>query len=113
MALKGGLNDADIENLFGLMEAEATLHEKFNIIIIFYEADAVEWSALLKPDAMSMSNELREKIDHYAIVGGPNWLALATSFLRPFMAANFKWFSSDDIESAWDFVESRPSDSPQ
>lgn len=108
LAIKGSLNDADIENLYGLMEAKATLHEKFNIIIIFYGTDEIEWSALFKPDALSMNKELHDKVDRYAVVGGPSYMSFTTKFLSPFLAPNFRWFAADDVNAAWDFVKSKP-----
>lgn len=108
LGIKGSLSDADIENLYGLMEAEASLHATFNIIIIFYSSDEVEWAALFKSDVLSMNKDLHAKVNHYAVVGGPSYMSFTTKFLSPFLAPNFRWFAENNIQDAWDFVDSQP-----
>ena len=102
------LASSDVENLYGLFEAEAEGQNHIDMIVIFKEYDGIDWESLFNEDTARIRAEAFKKLRRYAIVGGPSWLNLAIEFFRPFGRIETKWFASENIDKAWDYIGAKP-----
>ena len=107
-SVNGVLASSDVENLYGLFEAEAEGFNHIDMIVIFKEYDGIDWESLFNEDTAKIRAEAFKKLRRYAIVGGPSWLNLAVEFFRPFGRIETKWFASENIDKAWDYIEAKP-----
>lgn len=107
-SVNGVLASSDVENLYGLFEAEAEGQNHIDMIIIFKEYDGIDWESLFNEDTAKIRAEAFKKLRRYAIVGGPSWLNLAIEFFRPFGRIETKWFASENIDKAWDYIGAKP-----
>ena len=107
-SVNGVLASSDVENLYGLFEAEADGFNHIDMIVIFKEYDGIDWESLFNEDTANIRAEAFKKLRRYAIVGGPSWLNLAVEFFRPFGRVETKWFASENIDKAWDYIEAKP-----
>ena len=107
-SVNGVLASSDVENLYGLFEAEAEGQNHIDMIVIFKEYDGIDWESLFNEDTAKIRAEAFKKLRRYAIVGGPSWLNLAIEFFRPFGRVETKWFASENIDKAWDYIEAKP-----
>lgn len=106
--INGVLTSGDVENLYGLFEAEAANQNHIDMIVIFYDYDGIDWSALFNDDIAKIRAEAFKKLRRYAIVGGPSWFNLAIEFVRPFGRIDTKWFAAEDIDKAWSYIDAKP-----
>ncbi|MBI0025159.1 STAS/SEC14 domain-containing protein [Bartonella sp. M0187] len=107
-SVNGVLASSDVENLYGLFEAEAEGQNHIDMIVIFKEYDGIDWESLFNEDTVRIRAEAFKKLRRYAIVGGPSWLNLAIEFFRPFGRIETKWFASENIDKAWDYIGAKP-----
>lgn len=107
-SVNGVLASSDVENLYGLFEAEAEGQNHIDMIVIFKEYDGIDWESLFNEDTARIRAEAFKKLRRYAIVGGPSWLNLAIEFFRPFGRIETKWFASKNIDKAWDYIGAKP-----
>ncbi|CAM1650922.1 STAS/SEC14 domain-containing protein [Bartonella sp. W8122] len=107
-SVNGVLASSDVENLYGLFEAEAEGQNHIDMIVIFKEYDGIDWESLFNEDTAKIRAEAFKKLRRYAIVGGPSWLNLAIEFFRPFGRIETKWFASENIDKAWDYIGAKP-----
>ena len=107
-SINGVLASSDVENLYGLFEAEAEGQNHIDMIVIFKEYDGIDWESLFNEDTARIRAEAFKKLRRYAIVGGPSWLNLAIEFFRPFGRIETKWFASENIDKAWDYIGAKP-----
>lgn len=106
--INGILTSGDVENLYGLFDAEAVNQEHIDLIVIFNEYDGIDWPALFNEDLAKIRAEAFKKLRRYAIVGGPSWFNLAIEFVRPFGKIDTKWFAPEDVAKAWNYIDAKP-----
>lgn len=102
--IDGPMTSADIENLYGLFDAESANLSHIDMIIIFKEYDGIDWKALFNEDTAKIRAAALKKVKRYAIVGGPDWLRFAVDFLRPFRTIDIRWFDYENVDKAWNFI---------
>ncbi|MHC5307049.1 SpoIIAA family protein [Bartonella sp. LJL80] len=107
-SVNGVLTSADVENLYGLFDAAADHKDDIDMIVIFKEYEGIDWGALFNEDTAAIRSEAFKKLRRYAIVGGPSWLNLAIEFFRPFGKIDAKWFSLEDENEAWAYINAKP-----
>ena len=107
-SVNGVLASSDVENLYGLFEAEAEGFDHIDMIVIFKEYDGIDWESLFNEDTAKIRAEAFTKLRRYAIVGGPSWLKLAVEFFRPFGRVKTKWFASKQIDDGWNYINAKP-----
>lgn len=107
-SVNGVLSAADVENLYGLFEAEAEGFDHIDMIVIFKEYDGIDWESLFNEDTAKIRAEAFQKLNRYAVVGGPSWLYLAFEFFKPLGQIKAKWFSPQNVDDAWAYIEAKP-----
>lgn len=107
-SINGVLSTSDVENLYGLFSAEAEGFDHIDMIVIFKEYDGIDWESLFNKDTAKIRAEAFQKLNRYAIVGGPSWFKLAFEFFSPLGRSKAKWFSQKNICEAWDYIEAKP-----
>lgn len=107
-SVNGVLASSDVENLYGLFEAEAEGSKHIDMIVIFKEYDGIDWESLFNEDTARIRAEAFKKLRRYAIVGGPSWLKLAVEFFRPFGRVETKWFGSEQTDDGWNYIDAKP-----
>ncbi len=67
-----------------------------------------QMTGLVSGDYFAMKRGFLEKLDRYAVVGGPAWMRATLNTLAPLFKAEIRHFELDDEASAWAWVEARP-----
>lgn len=67
-----------------------------------------EMSGLVSQDYFAMKRGFLDRLDRYAVVGGPAWLKAMTTTLAPLFRAELRWFDEDEEEAAWEWLEAEP-----
>lgn len=109
-AIEGHLDDASLENLYGLLDAAYADHEEIDLLIRLSGYDGVDWSSAFSQSMISLREKSLRQLRRYAIIGGPVWLQTSVALLRPFLTIDIRTFEVDEEEEAWQWLETTPTD---
>ncbi|MCH4541476.1 STAS/SEC14 domain-containing protein [Ochrobactrum sp. POC9] len=109
-AIEGHLDDASLENLYGLLDAAYETHEEIDLLIRLTGYEGVDWTAAFSESMLSMRSKSLKKLRHYAIVGGPLWIQASITLMQPFLSIELRAFEADEENEAWEWLSARPTD---
>ncbi|WP_273792258.1 STAS/SEC14 domain-containing protein [Brucella anthropi] len=109
-AIEGHLDDASLENLYGLLDAAYETHEEIDLLIRLTGYEGVDWTAAFSESMLSMRAKSLKKLRHYAIVGGPLWIQASITLMQPFLSIELRAFEADEENEAWEWLGARPTD---
>ena len=108
--IEGHLDDASLENLYGLLDAAYADHEEIDLLIRLTGYDGMDWSAAFSESMISLREKSLKHLRRYAIVGGPFWLQSSVTLLQPFLSIDIRTFEDDEETEAWQWLETKPID---
>ena len=82
--------------------------EKVRVVGRIRRLGGFQMAGLFTGDYFAMKRGFLEKLDRYAVVGGPAWLRATLNSLAPLFRAEVRHFELDDEAAAWQWVEARP-----
>lgn len=106
-AIQGTLTRDDIEHIAERLESEFARHRTLNLLVRVDGPYHISLSTFNKT-LLDVKLEAIKKIERYAIVGGPAWLASAASVLAPLFRIKVQHFDAADEEAAWLWLGSEP-----
>ncbi len=106
--ITGHITAADMENLYGLLEAEYALHDKLDLLVLIHDYEGFDWSAAFTETTMLGKTHALKHIRKYAVVGGPDWMRGVLGFFKPFFSIDMKHFELDDAAAAWKWIGANP-----
>ncbi|MBB4094209.1 STAS/SEC14 domain-containing protein [Brucella pecoris] len=109
-AIEGHLDDASLENLYGLLDAAYETHEEIDLLIRLTGYEGVDWTAAFSESMLSMRSKSLKKLRHYAIVGGPLWIQASITLMQPFLSIELRAFEADEENEAWEWLSAQPAD---
>jgi hypothetical protein len=104
----GEVMSADVENLFGLLEAAYALHDQVDLLVRMVDHDGVDWSDVSSETISEGKRLAQAHVRRCAAVGEPNWIPSVTGFFTPRPDVELKHFSSEDEAEAWAWIGARP-----
>ncbi|WP_199194685.1 STAS/SEC14 domain-containing protein [Phyllobacterium phragmitis] len=102
--IEGHLSNADVENVYGLLEAAYEQHDKIDLLVRLNGYEGFDWNAAFKDTTFAMQTRSLKHIRRYAIVGGPAWIHVCANLLKPFLSIDMKTFDSSDEIKAWQWI---------
>ena len=105
--LCGQITSADVENVYGLLEAAYGSHDTIDLLIRITDYEGVEWNALHLDTTRALETHSLQHIRRYAVVGGPAWLKGAIALFSPFFPMRMRHFDSAEEAEAWAFIDAR------
>jgi len=106
--ITGDIDAADIENLYGLLEGAALLHDLIDVIVIMHDYDGVDLSTLLRGETYSGKAEAFRHIRRIALVGAKGWIRTGIAVAKPFTSIEIKEFDLDEADEAWAWIGASP-----
>jgi len=70
--------------------------------------EGAELSALFGHKHLQMQVGMLERVERYAVVGGPDWLCAWVSALDPLVSAELRHFDANQEAQAWEWLGARP-----
>lgn len=104
----GKIAPADIENLYGLIEGAAALHDLIDVIVIMHDYGGLDWSTLLRGETYSGKSEAFRHIRRIALVGAEGWIRTGIAFARPFTSIEIREFELKEADQAWAWIGASP-----
>ncbi|MFQ0812931.1 hypothetical protein AVM02_11740 [Brucella anthropi] len=109
-AIEGHLDDASLENLYGLLDAAYETHDEIDLLIRLTGYEGVDWTAVFSESMISMRSKSLKKLRHYAIVGGPLWIQASITLMQPFLSIELRAFEADEEDEAWEWLGAKPAE---
>ena len=72
------------------------------------QIDGIDPTAFFTGHYLQMKLKALEKVDRYALVGGPNWLKGWIEWVDPLVTADIRHFEQDEEELAWAWLGAEP-----
>ncbi len=107
-AVEGHLNDASLENLYGLLDAAYETHDEIDLLIRLTGYEGVDWGAAFSESMLSMRSKSLKHLRRYAIVGGPLWIQASMTLMQPFISIEMRAFEDDEENEAWEWLAAKP-----
>ena len=103
----GHVSPADIENLFGLLEAACAIDPRIDVLLRISDNEGVDWQGV-SPDTMRQGKALAsEHVRRCAVVGDRAGLAAIHGIFLDTRPVEFREFPYDNEDVAWDWIEGR------
>lgn len=101
-----GKTELDAVSRYFLKELE----NKTNVSVLgrIRNLGGFQMGGLFTGDYFAMKRGFLEKLDRYAVVGGPPWLRSTLNALAPLFRIEIRHFEAEDEEAAWAWIEARP-----
>ena len=74
----------------------------------FKRLDRAEIASLFNPDYYRMKFDALNRLERYAIIGGPGWLKAWISLLDPLFKVEVRHFPAEDEKAAWEWLGAKP-----
>ena len=109
-AIEGHLDDASLENLYGLLDAAYETHEKIDLLIRLIGYEGFDWTAAFSESMSSMRAKSLKQLRRYAIVGGPLWIQASITLMQPFLSIELRAFEANEENEAWEWLDAGPTE---
>lgn len=106
--IAGRLTSADVENAYGLVEAEFASHDKIDLVVRISDYEGFDWASAFNLDVLRRKMRAIGHIRRYALIGGPAWLRALTVLSTPFLSMEVRCFTSAEEAEAWKWLKARP-----
>ncbi len=84
-------------------------HEKVRTLARIKSFDGADFSTFFDKDLFAAKWKAMNKVDRYALVGGPAWMQKLVEVINPiFPKMEMRTFALSDEASAWKWLESKP-----
>src|SRR4051812_12432149 len=102
--MSGKLHDQDYKGFVPLVDKAIAEQGKVRILAEFHDFHG--WDAKALWDDIKFSTTHCTKIERIALVGEKKWEEWMAKVCKPFTMAQIKYFNANEIDSAWQWLES-------
>ncbi|MFN3389425.1 MAG: STAS/SEC14 domain-containing protein [Allosphingosinicella sp.] len=106
--IDGKLTAAEVEALSKHFNAALAAGRPLRLLGRVKRIGGAELRAFFDRGYFTMKRGMLERLERYAIVGGPGWLRASVGFLDPLMKAEIRHFEGDEEARAWEWLGAKP-----
>lgn len=106
--IDGRITKADAEAIADYFNRSAPGDRPLRLLARVRKIDGAEVGALFGHKYLEMKIGLLERVERYAVVGGPLWLCAWISALEPLLKLELKHFPAEEEPAAWAWLNARP-----
>jgi hypothetical protein len=103
----GKITRADVEHVLGTLRHELESHISVRVLGRIEHMGGFQPTALLQSSLMRVKLLGLRKIERYALVGGPKWLAQYVRLVKRLTDIDMRYFDFAHERDAWEWVEAR------
>lgn len=104
----GRIGAADAEAVADYFNAALGRERPLRLLGRIKRIEGAELGALLGHKYLQIKVGMLDRVERYAIVGGPIWLCAWIQALDPLVSADLRHFPADKEAEAWDWLGARP-----
>jgi hypothetical protein len=106
--LDGRISTADAEAAADYFNRALDHKRPLRLLGRIKNIEGAELSALFGHKYLQMKVGMLERVERYAVVGGPTWLCAWVSALDPLVGTELRHFGADQEAQAWEWLGARP-----
>lgn len=107
--LDGRITSAEIRSIAGEMSALlGRVEGPVRVLGRFVRFASPEMGAFFDDDYLRMKLAMLDRVERYAVVGGPGWLRVWVAALAPVLKVDLRHFEADQEAAAWQWLGARP-----
>jgi hypothetical protein len=101
----GHVSAADVENLYGLLEAAYAIDPRVDVLLRVIDIEGVDWEDV-SPETMAQGKaHARDHVRCCTIVGDPGGRAAVQGFFLETEPVEFRQFDLEEEDAAWAWIE--------
>jgi SpoIIAA-like len=100
----GHVSSADVENLFGLLEAAYALHPRVDVLLRLIDVEEFDWDDVAADTMKQGKAAAREHIVRCAVIGTSAALSAAHGLFLDTSPVEYKEFSAEEEQAAWEWI---------
>ena len=104
----GTVNSADLENLFGLLEAAYALHPSTDVLLRLTDCDGFEGSGFERSTVDEGREAAGEHVRRCAIIADGHGISESNRLFVAVGAGETRHFAADEEAEAWDWMGAQP-----
>ena len=104
----GTVTSADLENLFGLMEAAYILHPSIDVLLRLTDCEGFEGHGFERSTVREGTTAAGQHVGRRAVVGEGDGIAESRRLFVAVGAEETRHFSADEEDEAWAWLEAQP-----
>ena len=106
--IDGHIDKAELDAVTAHFLREVEGRQKVRVLGRIRRLGGFEMSGLLTSDFFAMKRGFLEKIERYAVVGGPPWLRTTLNAMAPLFRIEIRHFAADEEAEAWSWLGAAP-----
>lgn len=106
--LDGRITKKEAEAVADYFNRSAPADRLLRLLARVKRIDGAEVGALFGHKYLEMKIGMLERVERYAVVGGPLWLCAWISALQPLLKLELKHFPAEEEAAAWAWLNARP-----
>jgi hypothetical protein len=106
--IDGRVGADDTRRLISLFNRAMDDHNRLRMLVRVRNFDGVTLEALRQEGLFAAKVRGWDKVERYALVGGPAWLHTATRALAPLVGVETRIFAPEDEGQAWSWLDVKP-----
>ena len=106
--IDGHLSKAELDAATVLFAEALAGKDQVRVLGRIRRLGGFEPGGLLSSDYFAMKRGFLERMERYALVGGPGWLRTTLNALAPLFKAEIRHFGEDEEAAAWTWIGARP-----
>ena len=104
----GTVSSADLENLFGLLEAAYALHPSIDVLLRLTDCEGFEGNGFERSTVSEGTESAERHVHRCAVVGQGDGIADSRRLFVAVGAEETRHFSAREEDAAWEWLEARP-----
>ena len=101
----GRISEAETRALAVRMDELASAEDRLRLLVRVRNLGGAELGAIMSSEYLRMKWSLLDRIDRYAVVGGPSWLKTSTAALGRLFRGELRHFGPEEEKAAWAWLE--------
>ena len=106
--IDGHLDKAELERVSAHFLEALQGQDRIRMLGRVRRLGGLQPSGLLSGDFFAMKRSFLERMDRYAVVGGPAWLRTTLNSLAPLFRVEIRHFEPEEEAEAWSWLDARP-----
>lgn len=110
LAWNGTISDADVDSVIEQLEHSIAAHTSVRVLMRLEHMAGVRPHALFRRALWRVKALSLHKLQRYAVVGGPTWIASFFTFVQPLTGVDVRHYPLERDAEAWTWIDAAPAE---
>lgn len=111
-AWNGRVSSADVAEVVRAIDAVLEEHDHIRLLARIERFDGIVPGALSSSGLLALKRRARDRVDRYAVIGGPGWLKHWIRSVKKVFGVDVRWVPASEEPAAWRWIDAQPVEQP-